>query len=84
MLLNNLNPAKATGPDRTRKVLNLVSMEMAPVLCIIFQQSYNIGQILYTGNKSTLHLSSKRVIRPTQLTTDKFLIPVSFIELWIM
>ena len=45
-LLSNLNPAKASGPDLVpARILKLASMEIAPILCIIFQQSYNTGQV---------------------------------------
>ena len=45
-ILSNLNPAKASGPDLIpARILKLASMEIAPILCIIFQQSYNTGQV---------------------------------------
>ena len=45
-LLRNLNPAKASSPDLVpARILKLASMEIAPILCIIFQQSYNTGQV---------------------------------------
>ncbi|MEW8547660.1 MAG: reverse transcriptase family protein [Candidatus Thiodiazotropha sp.] len=45
-LLNNLNPAKASGPDLVpARILKLASREIAPVLSVIFQQSYNTGQV---------------------------------------
>ena len=45
-LLNNLNPSKASGPDLLpTRILKMVSMEIAPVLCMIYQQSYNTGQV---------------------------------------
>ena len=45
-LLSNLNPAKASGPDLVAaRILKLVSMEIAHILCIIFQQSYNTCQV---------------------------------------
>ena len=38
-LLSNLNPAKASSPDLLpARILKLASMEIAPFLCIIFQQ----------------------------------------------
>ncbi|MCG7875845.1 MAG: reverse transcriptase family protein, partial [Candidatus Thiodiazotropha endolucinida] len=45
-LLNNLNPAKASGPDLIpARILKLASKEIAPILGVIFQQSYNTGQV---------------------------------------
>ena len=45
-LLNNLNPAKASGPDLVpARILKLASMEIAPVLSLIYQQSYDTGQV---------------------------------------
>ena len=39
-LLNNLNPAKASGPDLVpARILKLASKELAPVLSLIYQQS---------------------------------------------
>ena len=45
-LLSNLNPSKAAGPDLLpTRILEIVSKEIAPVLCAIYQQSYNTGQV---------------------------------------
>ena len=45
-LLSNLNPSKAAGPDLLpTRILKMVSKEIAPVLCAIYQQSYNTGQV---------------------------------------
>ena len=45
-LLNNLNPSKASGPDLLpTRILKTVSKEIAPVLCAIYQQSYNTGHV---------------------------------------
>ena len=45
-LLNNLNPAKASGPDLVpARILKLASKELAPVLSLIYQQSYDTGQV---------------------------------------
>ena len=44
-LLSNLNPAKASSPDLVlARILKLASIKIVPILCIIFQQSYNTGQ----------------------------------------
>ena len=43
-LLKRLNPHKAHGPDElSPQLLRLVAEELAPVLTIIFQQSYNLS-----------------------------------------
>ena len=45
-LLSNLNPSKASGPDLLpTRILKMVSEEIAPVLCVIYQQSYDTGQV---------------------------------------
>ena len=45
-LLNNLNPAKASGPDLVpARILKLASKELAPVLSLIYQQSYDTVQV---------------------------------------
>ena len=45
-LLNNLNPAKASGPDMApARILKLASKELAQVLSLIYQQSYDTGQV---------------------------------------
>ena len=44
--LQNLNPSKATGPDNIpSRVLKEFASEIAPYLCIIFQQSIDLGQV---------------------------------------
>ena len=43
---SNLKPAKASGPDLvSARILKLALVDIAPVLCIIFQQSYNTGEV---------------------------------------
>ena len=45
-LLENLKPGKAPGPDNIRsRVLKELSKEIAPILTIIFQASYNSGEV---------------------------------------
>ena len=44
-LLSNLNPPKASGPDLLTRILKAVSKEIAPVLCKIYQQSYDTGLV---------------------------------------
>ena len=45
-LLNNLNPSKASGPDLLpTRILKMVSSEIAPTLCAVYQQSYDTGQV---------------------------------------
>ena len=45
-LLSNLNPSKASGPDLVpTRILKAVSKEIAHVLCKIYQQSYDTGQV---------------------------------------
>ena len=54
-LLSNLNPAKASGQDLVpARILKLASMEIAPILCIIFQQSYNTGQVPLDWQKANV------------------------------
>ena len=46
MLLDNIKPNKAAGPDELPAgVLKEVSKEISGVLSMIFQQSYNAGRI---------------------------------------
>lgn len=45
-LLCNLNPAKASGPDLVpARILKLASQEIVPILCTIFQQSFNTSKV---------------------------------------
>ena len=45
-LLRNLNPSLASGPDLVpSRILKLASQEIAPILCTIYQQSFNTGQV---------------------------------------
>ena len=45
-LLRNLNPAKASGPDLVpARILILASQKIAPILCAIYQQSFNTSQV---------------------------------------
>jgi hypothetical protein len=40
-LLSDLNPSKASGPDLLpTRIIKLVASEIAPVLSVIFQQSF--------------------------------------------
>ena len=45
-LLQGLNTSKASGPDLIpTRVLKMVAAEVAPILSVIFQQSYDTGQV---------------------------------------
>jgi len=45
-LLQNLNPSKASGPDLLpTRILKMIAAEIAPILTVIFQQSYNTGTV---------------------------------------
>jgi hypothetical protein len=45
-LLSDLNPPKASGPDLLpTRILKLVASKIAPVLSVIFQQSYDTGTV---------------------------------------
>ena len=71
-LLNNLNPAKASGPDMVpARILKLASKELAPVLSLIYQQSYDTGQIPSDWQKANITAVFKKATRPTRLTTDQ-------------
>ena len=54
-LLNNLNPAKASGPDMVpARILKLASKELAPLLSLIYQQSYDTGQVPSDWQKANI------------------------------
>jgi len=45
-LLQNLNPAKACGPDQNRPIfLKELHLELAPIVQILFQRSYDAGKL---------------------------------------
>jgi hypothetical protein len=45
-LLKNLNPTKASGPDNiSTRILKETATEVVPCFAIIFQHSYNTGQV---------------------------------------
>ncbi|MCG8078585.1 MAG: reverse transcriptase family protein, partial [Candidatus Thiodiazotropha taylori] len=54
-LLNNLNPSKASGPDLLpTRILKMIASEIAPILCAIYQQSYNTGQVPYDWRQANI------------------------------
>ena len=45
-LLSNLKPDKATGPDSIKPVvLKQLKMEIAPVICLLFEKNLQTGQV---------------------------------------
>ena len=45
-LLSNLKSDKAAGPDSIKpEVLELLKMEIAPVICLLFEKSLQTGQL---------------------------------------
>ena len=59
--LRRLNPNKAHGPDElSPQLLKLVAEELAPMLTIIFQQSYDLNSTPRTGILLLLHPSTRK------------------------
>ena len=71
-LLSNLNPAKASGPDmaQARKLkLKLASKELAPLLSLIYAQSYDTGQVPSDWQKAYITKLTRLLnYRPVSLT----------------
>ena len=45
-LLHKLNPSKASGPDLLpARILKVLAVEIAPLLTMIFQESFNIATV---------------------------------------
>ena len=73
-LLNNLNPAKASDPDQVpARILKLASMEIAPVLSLIYQQSYDTGQVPLDRQQANV----TAVFKKCDKTNPAYYIPVS-------
>ena len=54
-LLRNLNPSKASGPDLVpARILKLASQEITPILCTIYQQSFNTGEVPQDWQKANV------------------------------
>ena len=54
-ILKSPNPAKASGPDLVpARILKLAAEEIAPILCIIFQQLYNTGEVPLDWQKANV------------------------------
>ena len=52
--LTNLKPDKATGPDYIKQVvLKQLKIEIAPVICFLFEKTSQTGQLLADWKKGT-------------------------------
>ena len=84
-LLSNLNPSKAAGPDLLpTRILKMVSKEIASVLCAIYQQSYNTGQVPLDWQQANVTAVFKKEIKPTQQNTDQYPSLVIYVRRWNM
>ena len=74
-LLCNLNPSKAAGPDKIKpKLLKELSVEIAPILTIIFNKSVQSQLVLFhqTGELPMSLLCTKKVKNITLKTIIQF------------
>ena len=66
-LLLKLNPGKAVGPDKIKPiVLKALSVEIAPVICLLFERSLHTGQLPIEWTKAQVCPFSRRVINLTR------------------
>ena len=73
-LLHNLNPHKATGPDRIPAYfLKEFSHEIASNLTLIFQSSYIMVYYLQNGNPQISSQYLRKMTALKHVTTDWFL-----------
>ena len=73
-LIKSLNINKASGPDNiSARVLTICAEEIAPILTILFTQSFNSGELPNDWLTANITLSLRRVIKVTLLITAQSL-----------
>ena len=73
-LLSDLSPSKVSGQDLLpTRILKLVASEIAPVLSVIFQQSYDTGTVPTDWTQANITAVFKKEIRPNRLIIDLYL-----------
>ena len=67
-LLSNLKPDEAAGPDSIKPVvLKQLKMEIAPVVCLLFEKTLQTGQLPSAWKKKRKSVPySKRVTKQTR------------------
>ena len=72
-LLQNLNPAKASGPDLLpTRILKMVARKVSPVLTVIFQQSCDTGVVPSDCSQANITAFFKNGEKTNPANTDLF------------
>ena len=71
-LLRNVKPGKAAGPDKLKAILlKELSEEIAPIIQVIIERSFETGKFPAEWCRAQVTPSSKKVINHRLQTTDR-------------